>query len=248
MKKIIVEGHRGYSAKYPENTLVSFEAAVELGVDVVEFDIWLSKDNVPVIMHDGNVERTTDGEGHIRDKTLKEIKQLDAGKWFNEKFSAQSVPTLEETLELLTRKNPKLMLGVEIKEYSFKTVDLTMELLNSFKCLERCFFYCFNARIIKYLKQKYSVITMGYPDFKMKEFEPDSYRFYDEIGISIDIATPEFCRQFEKMGFPLHIYCADNEDDVAKAIECGAKVITANDPVPLINILNEKGMRINLAG
>lgn len=86
MKKIIVEGHRGYCAKYPENTLISFEKAIELGVDAIEFDVWLSKDKVPVIIHDGDVDRTTDGEGHIRDKTLEEIKQLDAGKWFDEKF------------------------------------------------------------------------------------------------------------------------------------------------------------------
>ena len=233
MRKIIVEAHRGYSAKYPENTLISFEAALELGVDAVEFDIWLSKDKIPVIVHDGYVERTTDGKGHVRDKTLQEIKQLDAGRWFDEKFSGQRIPTLRETLEVLT-KSPNLMLGVEIKEYTFETVDLTIGLLNEFGCVARCFFYCFNARIIKYLKHKYNVTTMGYPDFMMKEFEPDSYKYYDEIGIRMDLATPEFCERFAKMGFPLHIYCADNEADVIRAIECGASLITANNPVPLI--------------
>lgn len=243
MRKIIVEGHRGYCAKYPENTLISFEAALELGVDAVEFDVWLSKDKIPIIMHDGSVERTTDGEGHLRDKTLEEIKQLDAGKWFDKKFSGQRVPTLRETLEVLT-KNSKLMLGVEIKEYTFETMDLTVKLLNEFRCLDRCFLYCFNASIIKYSKQKYNVTTMGYPDFKMREFEPDSYKYYDEIGISMDIMTPEFCEQFAKMGLPMHMYCADNEADVIKSIECGAKLITANDPVPLIRILNQRKMRI----
>lgn len=243
MKKIIVEGHRGYCAKYPENTLVSYEAAVNLGVDAVEFDVRLSKDKVPVIMHDENVARTTNGEGYLRDKTLKEIKQLDAGSWFDKKFSGQEVPTLKETLEVLTKKQ-KMMLGVEIKEYTFETVDLTIEMLNRFNCLERCFFYCFHGGIIKYLKQKYNVTTMGYPDFKMKYIEPDSYSYYDEIGISMDIASQELCEKFTEMGFPLHIYCADNEEAVLKAIDCGASLITANDPVPLIRILNEKGMRI----
>lgn len=242
MKKVIVEGHRGYCAKYPENTLISFEAAIELGVDAIEFDVWLSKDKIPVIMHDSNVARTTDGEGHLRDKTLKEIKQLDAGKWFNERFSGQRVPTLREALEVLT-KDSKLILGVEIKEYTYETVDLTVELLNGFECLESCIFYCFNARIIKYLKQKYNVTTMGYADFKMKEFEDDSYEYYDEIGIGMNIMTPELCDKFAKMGFSMHMYCADNETDVIRAIGCGADLITANDPVPLMKVLNERGMR-----
>ncbi len=58
MKKILVEGHRGYAAKYPENTLISFEAAIDLGVDAIEFDVWLSAEKVPVIIHDGNCKRT----------------------------------------------------------------------------------------------------------------------------------------------------------------------------------------------
>ena len=58
MKNILVEGHRGFCAKYPENTLLSYEKAIEIGVDAIEFDIWLSKDKVPVLMHDGNAKRT----------------------------------------------------------------------------------------------------------------------------------------------------------------------------------------------
>ena len=58
MKNIIIEGHRGYCSKYPENTLISFEAAMDLGVDAFEFDVWLTSDKVPVIMHDGNAKRT----------------------------------------------------------------------------------------------------------------------------------------------------------------------------------------------
>jgi glycerophosphoryl diester phosphodiesterase len=175
----------------------------------------------------------------MHEKPLQPEEENDTDK----KYSGQEVPTLKETLEVLT-KNKRMMLGVEIKEYTFETVDLTVELLNRFDCLERCFFYCFHGGIIKYLKQKYNVTTMGYPDFKMKHFEPDTYSYYDEIGIGMDIMTQELCGKFTEMGFPLHIYCADNEEAVLKAIGCGASLITANDPVPLIRILEEKGMRI----
>ena len=78
MKKILVEGHRGYCAKYPENTLISYEAALRLGVDAFEFDVWLTKDKVPVLMHDGNALRTCGVDAHVRDMTLAEVKELDA--------------------------------------------------------------------------------------------------------------------------------------------------------------------------
>ena len=65
MKKILVEGHRGYAAKYPENTMISFEAAMDLQVDAIEFDIWLSAEKVPVIIHDGNCKRTCGVDEHV---------------------------------------------------------------------------------------------------------------------------------------------------------------------------------------
>ncbi len=79
MKRMIAEGHRGYCAKYPENTLPSFEAALELGVDAVEFDVWLTADKVPMLMHDGNATRTCGVDRHLRDMTYEQARELDAG-------------------------------------------------------------------------------------------------------------------------------------------------------------------------
>ena len=73
VKNIYIEGHRGYCAKYPENTLASFKAAMDLGVDQIEFDIWMSKDGVPVLMHDENAKRTTGVDKLITEMTLEEI-------------------------------------------------------------------------------------------------------------------------------------------------------------------------------
>ena len=74
MKRIYAEGHRGICAFYPENTILSFEAAIDFGVDAIEFDIWLSKDKIPVLMHDGNAMRTAGVDKFLRDMTLEEIK------------------------------------------------------------------------------------------------------------------------------------------------------------------------------
>ena len=241
MKNIIVEGHRGYAAKYPENTLISFEAAMDLGVDAFEFDVWLTSDKVPVIIHDGNAMRTCGVYRHVRDMTLAEVKELEA--CYEEKFGdlyknqGVKIPTLEEVLKLAAEKRPDILYGVEIKEYTEETVDLTVELLKKYGIFEKCWFYAFNARIIKYIKTKYNGRTMGYPDVQMKENFKELYEYYDEIGLSMSFVKSELLPFYLDKGFPVHMYCADTEEDVELCIKNGADLITANDPIPLMKKL-----------
>ena len=241
MKKIVVEGHRGYCAKYPENTLISFEAALDLGVDAIEFDVWLTSDKVPVLMHDGNARRTCGVDRHLRDMTLTEVKELEPA--YTEKFGdtykgrGVTVPTLEELLIMCKEKRPDIKLGVEIKEYTEENVDLTVSLLKKYGLFDTCYFYAFNGRIIKYLKTRYNGRTMGYPDFQMGEFEPDTYSYYEEIGIAKNIVSSEIFPIYKAKNLPMHLFCADTEEDVRLFIEKGADLITANDPVPLLKVL-----------
>ena len=242
MNKIIVEGHRGYCARYPENTMISFEAAMDLGVDAIEFDVWLTSDKVPVLIHDGNCLRTCGKDVHVRDLTLSEVKQLSASyeTKFGDTFAEQDVriPTLEELLIRCSEKRPDIMLGVEIKEYTEETVDLTVDLLKKYGIFERCFFYAFHAATIKYLKTKYNGRTMGYPDFQMGRFDhSEGYEYYEEIGLGMNIVRSEVFPIFASKGLPMHLYCADTEADVRLCIEKGADLITANDPVPLMKVL-----------
>ena len=241
MKQIVVEGHRGYCARYPENTMPSFEAAIDLGVDAIEFDVWLTSDKIPMLMHDGNALRTCGVDKHLRDMTYTEAKELDAGyeKKFGDQYVGQgiTVPTLEELLELVTKKRPTLKLGVEIKEYTEECVDLTVALLKKYNVFEQCYFYAFNGRIIRYIKEVYNGRTMGYPNFQMAEFAKDTYDWYEEIGLSMRIVKSEICPIYLKKGKPVHMYCADTPDDVELCISLGADLITANDPVPLMTRL-----------
>ena len=240
-KNILVEGHRGYCAEYPENTLISYEAALDLGVDAFEFDVWLTKDKVPVLMHDGNPMRTCGVHGELRNMTFEEVRKLEPAfkSKFGEKFVGQgiTVPTLEETLKLCVEKRPDFILGVEIKEYTEETVDITVELLKKYGFFDNCYFYAFNGRIIKYIKTRYNGRTMGYPDFQMGEFEPDTYSYYDEIGLSMKILKSEVAPIYLEKGLPIHMYCADNDEDVDFCIRKGAALITANDPIPLMKRL-----------
>ena len=95
-----VIAHRGASAYAPENTLAAFQLAIDQGADWFELDCYLSKDGEVIVIHDPTVDRTTDGTGAIADMTLEELKQLDAGSWFDPKFAGERLPTLDESLEL----------------------------------------------------------------------------------------------------------------------------------------------------
>lgn len=240
MKNIYAEGHRGFCALYPENTLLSYKKAIELGVDAIEFDIWLTSDKVPVLMHDGNALRTCGVDKHLRDMTLAEVKQMDAcySAKFGEEFKGREdvkVPTLYEMLDLVMEMRPDMKLGVEIKEYTEENVDISVKALKEYGIFDRCWFYAFNGRIIRYLKEKYDARTMGYPDFQMREFE--NYDFYDEIGLNMSLVNSELCKFYVDKGLPVHMYCADNEADVKLCIERGADLITANDPRDLLKVL-----------
>jgi glycerophosphoryl diester phosphodiesterase len=110
-------GHRGYPVLCPENTLASFRGAMEAGCDMIELDVTLTKDRKVVVIHDDTLDRTTNGKGPILGQTFEEIKRLDAGSWFAQRFSAERIPELSEVMELTAGQ---CMLNIEIKESAFE--------------------------------------------------------------------------------------------------------------------------------
>ena len=90
--------HRGASGYAPENTLVAFECAVQLGATFLETDLHLTRDGRFVAIHDATLERTTNGHGSVHNYTMAELRELDAGKWFDREFMGEKIPTLEEVL------------------------------------------------------------------------------------------------------------------------------------------------------
>jgi glycerophosphoryl diester phosphodiesterase len=105
--------HRGASAEAPENTLAAFRRALEAGADGIELDVHLSRDGIPVVLHDETLDRTTDGEGPVAAYTSEVLQTLDAGSWFDPHFSGEALPTLDETLRLLAGR---LRLNLEVKD------------------------------------------------------------------------------------------------------------------------------------
>ena len=106
-------GHLGACGYAPENTIESILTAAEMGVEWVELDVMLTRDNVPVIFHDDTLDRTTNGFGNIADTTWADLQQLEAGSWFGESFAGAKIPSLEDALDVIIQKN--LGLNLEIK-------------------------------------------------------------------------------------------------------------------------------------
>jgi glycerophosphoryl diester phosphodiesterase len=128
--------HRGASHDAPENTLAAFRLALEMGADGVELDVQASRDGEAVVIHDFTVDATTDGQGAVKDKTLAELKELDAGCWFDATptkrcpepveglaFTGQRVPTLQEVIIVLGHQ---LLLNIELKARMFGSADLAL--------------------------------------------------------------------------------------------------------------------------
>ena len=127
-----VIGHRGCAAYAPENTLEGIHTAADMGVEWVELDVKLTKDDVPIIFHDESLERTTNGSGNVADMTYEELRQFEAGSWFADSFTGIKIPTLEEALDVLLERG--LGLNLEIKPCpgrEVETAEVALDVLST---------------------------------------------------------------------------------------------------------------------
>jgi glycerophosphoryl diester phosphodiesterase len=110
--------HRGASGSFPENTLAAFRAAIEAGAEMCELDVQLTCDGAIVVIHDDTVDRTTGGIGAVATMTLAEMKRLDAGAKFDDRFAGERIPMLEEVFDLV---EGRCALNIEIKSDGLET-------------------------------------------------------------------------------------------------------------------------------
>src|SRR5699024_3322251 len=140
--------HRGYSGFYPENTKIAFEKSIQEGYDFLELDVRLSKDGIPVIIHDATINRTSNGgKQFVHDLTLEELKSYDYGSWFAEEFAGETILTLEELFQLV--EGEEIKLNVELKNGPIIPEDLeekVLELVNKYNLGDRILFSSFDHR------------------------------------------------------------------------------------------------------
>ena len=116
-KRPLIIAHRGCRDKYPENTCASFKAAIDAQIQMIEFDVMLSRDRKIVVIHDATLERTTNGRGPVSNYTLEELKRLDAGSWFDSRFSREHIPTLQEALDQMANR---VYINIELKSSAYE--------------------------------------------------------------------------------------------------------------------------------
>lgn len=234
-----------------ENTIESFEEAFRLRVDTLEFDVHFTRDNVLIVMHDTLVNRTTDGTGAINFKTLEEMKALDAGIKFGEKFRGLRVPTLRETLQCVSRAGYDVNLNLEIKDYRPAVVDKTIEMLNEFGMLDRTVIACFDAPVLRYIRDYYPGMRyQGFPPVFMGRSDAKIFDGMYGMGIPIHgdaIKSEEDIKAFFEHArangiepWPFH---GDNTEDIETCLKFKPTNITSNDPRVLINYLRAHNLR-----
>src|SRR4029077_13226655 len=109
----LIIAHRGHSLEVPENTIAAYERAIELGAEMIEADVNISRDGRLVMMHDPTLDRTTDGHGPVSGATFDELAELDAGRWFGGDSSGLRIPTVDETIELA--RDARIWMCFEVK-------------------------------------------------------------------------------------------------------------------------------------
>lgn len=143
-----IGAHRGASAYRPENTLASFKKAYELQADFIELDVQLTKDKEVVVFHDFLLDDKTDGKGYLRDCTLSELQELDAGAWFSEEFAGEHIPTLEEVLDWAKEK---IWLSIELKQiehFHEPLAQKVVQLIEHYKMEDQVQIMSFNHRAL----------------------------------------------------------------------------------------------------
>lgn len=166
--------HRGYSGKYPENTLISFQKAIENGAKYIEFDVQYTKDKKIAVMHDFTLERTTDATGNVENFTMSELKKFSAGypKKFGNSFINEKIPSIEEVIQLC---RDKLKLLIEIKRrnnslyYDDGLEDNLGNILERYQITDDVMIVSFNLFSLAKIKSLLPSITIGCLFYKLDE-------------------------------------------------------------------------------
>jgi glycerophosphoryl diester phosphodiesterase len=237
--------HRGASYEAPENTLAAFLLAVELGADGIEFDVQLSKDRKVVVIHDFALEATTDGQGLVRDKTLDELKQLDAGSHFDPAFASQRIPTLHEVIDAVGQR---LLLNVELKTDSLRDDSLAATVVRAIEenhLLDRVVVSSFNPLALWRVKRLNPWIPLGLlyaPDSPLLMRRPWMRHLIrpDALHPHYSTADARFVQWAHRRGYRVNVWTTDDPGDLWQLAQCGVDAIITNRPDLLRQVLGAR--------
>lgn len=236
--------HRGASAYAPENTLAAFDLAFEMGADGVELDVTLSSDRVPVIIHDDKVDRTTNGHGLIQQMTLAQIKQLDAGRWFGDKFAGERIPTLDQVLERIGKRG---LVNIELKGMAVRDDGLEAAVASVVEQVHA------NDHVIFSSFNPFSLYRMS----KILPAVPRGLLYADDLPVFLRRAwlrplarptamhpkhtmiTPAFVSWARGKGYAINTWTVNEPDEMQRLIALGINAIITNKPDILGKVLEQ---------
>lgn len=225
--------HRGFSGKYPENTMLAFRKAVEAGADGIELDVQLSKDGVPVVIHDETVDRTTDGTGCVRDLTLAELQALDASAGFAGVYGVNRIPTLREYLEF-AREAP-IVTNIEMKTGVFEYPGIegkVCALLREFGLENRVIISSFNHFTILRMREMMPGLKYG---FLSETWIIDAGKYCHAQGVPcyhplFRNLTGEVVAELKQYGLEINTYTVNTPEDVRDLAAKGVDIVIGNFP------------------
>ena len=256
--KVRVAAHRGNSRWFPENTLPAFESAFTLPVDQMEIDLHMTKDGEIVMIHDHTVDRTTDGTGLVREKTLEEIRALDAGSWKGEQFRGEKIPLFREFLELV-KDYPEMTVNVELKDYPREedpewakvSADKAIAMIEEYGMGDRIWINCWSGELLEYVDAKYNhkYRLHGYFPFSLLhgKWSRHPYEYMHCLCLFGSKEKPVLPVMFfddaKAHGVePWGHYPGDEIEYYEESVNNGVMLLTCNDPAKCLEYLRGRGL------
>lgn len=251
--KMTVAGHRGDMYNCYENTMDSFKTAVANGVDMVETDVRLTKDDVLILMHDDSVVRTTNGTGAVRDMTYDEISKLNAG----DDVTFCPIPTYAEFMEWASKQN--ITLNIEIKEYNKVyggannkarcdyCIDKVLELVDKYDMVDKAVINSFDAYVLERIYKLHGKKYMLHGYYPYEKFmwnidtNPEEYLY---CACVFATKNKEYYDYLIEKGIEPWIGAGVTQKGLlALGAKYGAKLVTCNNTADILAKLKELGLR-----
>lgn len=234
--------HRGYSAKYPENTMKAFKEAEKTGADGIELDVQFTKDGEIVVIHDDKVDRTTNGTGYVKDFTYAELRKLDAGYQKKTLLKKEPIPSLREVFEWMQTNN--LICNVEIKSDAntyMKIEQPVIDLIREYGLSDRIIISSFNHYSIVYCYRIAPEIQIA-PLYAEGLFMPWVYaESIKAKGMHPNhkVVPNEIIKASLEYGIEVRPYTVNKEKDMRRLFEVNCSAFITDDPVKALKIRKE---------